>query len=396
MAEPSTQPPPGRLLVAHRRLTIACLVAMVVFAASVTTPAICLSAIGREFRLGLADRGLLGSLRMAALLAALLLSGRLADRFGKVRFLTTGLLLVAAGLAGTSLAGGYGALLAAQAVAGLGMGAMEALVNPLVAELHPESPARPLNIVNGLFSVGLVAAALLTGEMLQAHFPWRATMWLWVAPALVGAVLFATRRYPQTMRESGADQSTAFLRRPLFWVLMGAMVLGGGCEAGMTFWGASFVERELGASARSGAATVAFFGAFMALGRFATGGLVLRVRPALLMACSAGGCALATAGLCWVQTVSAAWALFALGGLLVACFWPTILALAAEEVQVGSATMFALLAAAGISGCTVFPWGIGALGDAAGLRVGVALLPASMVAELVLLLYARRMSARQT
>jgi fucose permease len=94
--------------------------------------------------------------------------------------------------------------------------------------------------------------------------------------------------------------------------------------------------------------------------------------------------------------VQGAWALFALGGLFVACFWPTILAVAAERVQVGSATMFALLAAAGISGCMIFPWGIGAIGDVAGLRAGAALLPASMVIEVAVLLTAWRMVGGRT
>jgi fucose permease len=379
--------------VAYRRLYAACLVGMLVFAASITTPAVCLRQIGDEFGLSLASRGLLGSLRMGALLASLLLSGYLADRLGKARFLTTGMLLVAAGTAATSLARGYHALLAAQAIAGLGTGALEALINPLVAELHPEGPARPLNIANGLFSVGLVLAAVLTGEMLQAHFAWRATLWVWVIPAAAGGALFATRGYPQAGRETGTDGGTAFMRSPLFWVLMGAILLGGGCEAGMTFWGASFTEHELGASARSGAWTVAFFGACMAAGRFGTSGLVARMPPLLLMIGSAVGCALATAGLCVVGSVWGAWALFALGGLFVACFWPTILAVAAERVQVGSATMFALLAAAGISGCMIFPWCIGAVGDAAGLRVGAGLLPASMVIEVGVLLIAWRMVA---
>jgi fucose permease len=382
--------------VAYRRLYVACLVGMLVFAASITTPAVCLRQIGDEFGLSLAGRGLLGSLRMGALLASLLLSGYLADRLGKARFLTAGMLLVAAGTAATSLARGYHALLAAQAIAGLGTGALEALVNPLVAELHPKGPARPLNIANGLFSVGLVLAAVLTGEMLQAHFAWRAALWVWVAPAAVGGVLFAARGYPQTGRETGTDVGRAFLRSPLFWVLMGAILLGGGCEAGMTFWGASFTEHELGASARSGAWTVAFFGACMAAGRFGTSGIVARVPPLLLMIGSAAGCALAAAGLCVVGSVQGAWALFALGGLFVACFWPTILAVAAERVQVGSATMFALLAAAGISGCMIFPWGIGAIGDVAGLRAGAALLPASMVIEVAVLLTAWRMVGGRT
>ena len=371
--------------VARTRLQAACWLGMVVFAASVAIPGICLPQIGDEFGLALGTRGLLGSLRMAALLLALLTSGYLADRFGKVAFLTGGMALAALGLAGTPLARQYGPLLAAQAVVGLGMGAMEALINPLVAELHPDSPARPLNITNGLFSVGLVAAALLSGEMLEAWQSWRATFLVWVVPALVTAALFASRRYPRAERGGDAGDGTAFLRKPLFWALMGAMVIAGGCEAGMTFWSASFMEHLLGASTRGGAMTVAFFGAAMAAGRFATGGLVAKFEPLALTVLSAVGYTVATAGLCFSEAEGPGLVLIGLSGLFVACFWPTILAVATQRVQAGSTTMFALLAAAGISGCIVFPWAIGAIGDAAGLRLGVALLPAAMVIEGALL-----------
>ncbi len=55
------------------------------------------------------------------------------------------------------------------------------------------------------------------------------------------------------------------------------------------------------------------------------------------------------------------------------------------NIATGSASLFALLAAAGITGCVIFPWGIGALGDVFGLRIGVLLLPVSMVAQVVVL-----------
>jgi len=392
-SEGAPGPPPH---VAHRRLQVACNLSMVVFAASIAVPSVCLPDIGGEFGLSLADRGLAASLRTGALLAALLASGYLADRYGKGRFLSVGMLLTALGTAGTAMAGRFASLLGAQAVAGLGTGSMEALVNPLVAELHPESPARPLNITNGLFSVGLVIASLLAGEMLQAGLPWRMTPWVWVAPPIIAAALFATRRYPGPLHGQTADRGTAFLRQRLFWMLMAAMVLAGGAEAGMTFWGASFMEQELGASVRTGAVTLAFYGACMAAGRFASGGLVARVGSLSLTTGSAAACALSTAGLCFTHAPLGAWVLFGLGGLFVACFWPTILAIAAERLQVGSTTMFALLAAAGITGCMVFPWAIGAIGDLAGLRAGIALLPASMAAQFALLLAVRRRALRAT
>lgn len=397
MGQPPARAETRSAIIADRRLYVACLVSMVIFAASITTPAICLREIGDDFGLSLAGRGLMGSVRMAALLGGLLLTGYLADLFGKGLFLTAGMLSVGAGMLGTSLAGGYGVLLAAQVLAGAGTGAMEALVNPLVADLRPVRTARHLNIANGVYSLGLVAAALLAGELLNARVPWRTTMWLWAAPAALGALLFATRGYPRSHpQEEGGPGRLAFLTRPLFWMLMAAMVLGGGCEVGMTFWGASFTEHEFNASARSGAWCIAFFGAFMAIGRFTSSWLVSRVAPIRLMTLSAAACALATGGLWAVHTVVGAWALFGLGGLFVACFWPTLLAVASEQVQAGSATMFAFLAAAGITGCMIFPWAIGALGDAAGLRAGTLLLPAAMTVQVGLLLLAGRMAAGAT
>jgi FHS family L-fucose permease-like MFS transporter len=331
---------------------------------------------------------------MTVLLLAILPIGHLSDSLGKARFLIGGLLLVAAGLGGTALAPSWGVLLVAQAVTGLGTAPLEALINPLIADLHPRSPARALNLVNAIFPLGMIGAALLSGEMLEAGSSWRATLALWAPALVVGAALFATRRYPRPVHEGGASAGIGFVRLPLFWLLMAAMLIGGGCEAGMMVWGPSFLARELGATARAGAMTVVFFGASMALGRVASGALVGRMDPILLTIASAVLGALATAGLGAVGSASAAWVLFGLGGLFVACFWPTILAIAAERVRSGSMVMFSLLAVAGIAGFALFPWVIGAIGDAAGLRVAVGLLPASMAAQAVLLLVVHRLARR--
>jgi fucose permease len=83
-------------------------------------------------------------------------------------------------------------------------------------------------------------------------------------------------------------------------------------------------------------------------------------------------------------------ALFAAGGLCIACFWPTILSVASDHIAPGSTSLFALLASAGVIGSMAVPWAIGVLGDAFGLRGAVALLPACMIGVLVLLVFAAR------
>ncbi len=223
-----------------------------------------------------------------------------------------------------------------------------------------------------------------------------AAYWV-VLPPLVSAALFMTPRYPTpnlALTPTGAPESRLrrFLRNPLFWVLCVAMVMGGGCEAGLTSWAPNFSADVLGASARGGAWTTAFYGAAMALGRFASGALLARFTPVRLMVISGLACALATLGLTFVQGITGAYVLFALGGLFVACFWPTLLSVASDHISTGSTSLFSLLAAAGVSGCVIFPWAIGALGDLFGLRAAVLVLPASMLVLLVMLALVWRMT----
>jgi fucose permease len=382
--------------IAHRRLMIAAGVAMVLFAALTAVPSVCLPRWGDAFNLSFGQRGELSSVRMAALIAALLLNGHLADRYGKRVFLIVGTAIMGLSFGVTAAATGFAALGIAQAISGVGAGSMEALVNPLVAELNPRDPGRPLNMINGLFSVGLVLASLATGELIEAGHTWQIAFWVWLPVAVVGTLLFVGKGYPtpDTPHHERAGQWREFLRMPAFWLLFLAMILGGGAEAGMTVWGPNFVEHELGATARAGAGTLSLFGAFMAIGRFSSGALLARVAPIPLMMVSAAAYAVAAAGVCFAGGLYAAWGLFALGGLFVGCFWPTLLAVASDKIAAGSSTLFALLAAAGIGGCMVLPWGIGVLGDAfGGLRVGMCILPVAMLLMVPTLAVLQRITA---
>jgi len=384
---PEPQPP-----VAYRRLMSASVLCMIMFGAVLVVLPVCLDTIGEELGINFESRGLLTSVRMAALICSLLVIGRVGEGQYKRRYLFWGLMAIGAAQAWGALAGGYTALMAAMVLSGLGKGAVEALVNPLVAQLHPNDSARALNLINGVFSVGLVTGALSAGQLLETGHSWRVPFWLWVVPPMVCAVLFYTRRYPRPpAAEAGSDDEAAlhsvrhFLRLPLFWLLVVAMVMGGGCEAGLTSWAPNFAQKVLNATPLGGAWMTAFYGAAMAVGRFASGMIVRRLTAQWLMVLSAVLCAVATLGLTFVPTVNMAYVLFALGGLFVACFWPTLLSVASDHISTGSTSLFSLLAAAGVGGCVVFPWAIGRLGDAFGLRIGMLVLPASMVILLVML-----------
>lgn len=381
--------------VARTRLTIACALGMIMFGGVQVAPAVCLDTLGDELNLSYEQRGALMALRMVALTLCLLVVGHFGEHRKKYLVFFAGLMVIALGEVMTAKAGGYRAMLLAMAVSGLGYGVYEALLNPLIAQLYPDNSARALNVMNGLFSVGLVAGALSTGEIVQGGLSWRLAFWLWAVPPLICALLYLTPRFPQPVADADDLAPTPavsqFLRLPLFWVLMVSMVLGGGVEAGLTSWAPNFAAKVLSASARAQAWTTILYGTFMAVGRFGSGLLTARVRPVPLMLVSAVLCGAATYGIAFSQSLPFAYALFSLGGLFVACFWPTLLAVASDRISQGSTSLFSLLAAAGVSGCALVPWAIGALGDVVGLRSAVLVLPVSMALLVVMLLAASRL-----
>lgn len=382
--------------VAYWRLITASTLCMVMFGAVLAVPPACLDAIGDEFGVEYEARGLLITLRMAALLVSLLIVGWLGEGPAKRHFLFWGLIGIGAAQGWGAEAGAYSGLQMAMILSGLGKGVVEALLNPLVAQLHPTRSATALNLLNGLFSVGLVAGALSAGELQEAGYSWRHAFWLWALAPVICAFLFMTPRYPvpQTHAVTGVstgDNVRRFLRMPLFWALVVAMVMGGGCEAGLTSWAPNFTADVLGASARFGAFATALYGVAMAIGRFGSGALVMRMSPVRLMIISAALCGAATLGLTFAPNLTVVYILFSLGGLFVACFWPTLLSVASDHIATGSTSLFSLLAAAGVGGCVLFPWAIGRLGDMLGLRSGVLVLPVSMVILVIVLAFIPRL-----
>ena len=367
---------------------------MFVFAAStVATPA-SLVAMGDELGINLTQRGGLETARAMVLAAVVLVSGFLADKWGRKWLLCSGPYIMAFGLAAAAGAGTYSALLLALGATGAGCGCIEALVSPLVAELHPDDPGRHLNAAHAFFSFGVVVSVLVYGALLSRGVSWRLSFAGCAAAAAVVGLVFQTSSFPAA-GSGGARPPAAvtFLRRPAFWLLAVAMFLSAGAEGGLTFWSSSFIQRECAGLPGAGALGVASFGGMMALGRLAVGRLAARTSLKRILLVSAVAGTGISACVTQAQSLWGAWIGLGLSGLCVGCFWPTILALAAETIAVGSATLFALLATAGIGGFGILPWTIGAVGDLFGLRVALWLIPAVLAGTAAALVPVRARAA---
>ncbi len=368
--------------VSVRWLTFAAWLTILVFAATTTVPSVSLEHIGTDLQIGFGLRGVLSTARAVVLALVTFLTGYLADRYGKRWFLAGGMFVVALALAWVWRSSGYAGLMGGMVLAAVGLGAMEALASPLVADLHPRNVPVQMNVLHGFFPAGIAVFSPLAGWALDAGVHWRTLFGLAAVLPVLGGVMFAMGRHPTS--GGGPRRAPLPVRRILsnrtFWLLAVAMALTAGSEGVLLFWSPNFLQSEYHVTALVGGWGLTAFCVTMAIGRFGTGAAVRVVPLHRLMVGLAFVCAVATLFLVVVGHLWVSIASLALAGVSVACFWPSILSLATSRIAAGSATLLAMLAVAGIVGWGLLPAAIGVLGDWFGLRVALALVPAAMVA----------------
>ncbi|MER5306530.1 MFS transporter [Streptomyces sp. NPDC002773] len=160
--------------------------------------AVPLPRIGAEFRLERAELILLSAAYGLTFAGLLLLGGRLADRYGGRRILTTGLLVFGAASTLAPLTPGYESLLAARFGQGVGAALVAPAAMAVLRHLLPEPAAygRAMATWGGLSVFGATAGNLLSG-VIAAATSWRGTFAVPVAVALA-ALLLAPRLLPAT------------------------------------------------------------------------------------------------------------------------------------------------------------------------------------------------------
>jgi fucose permease len=378
------------------KLDVASWSGFMIFAVSAVIVAITLPEISKTFSTNLSEGGGMETARNLVILIVLLLAGALAQRWGKKRFLTLGQYLVAAGLLLASISHSYPMLIFALLIMGLGGGFSEALLNPLVVDIHHQGSGRFLNLSHAFYPIGIVGSALLFGELLTRGYSWRLMFQIAAVGALVVAIVFTFLRFPPTEKDESSYVKlfASVLSLGGFWLFAGVIFLGGSIESALTFWSRSYVETYLSEVPRSGAVALVIFAGAMAIGRLISAYLANKTSLNNIMIGSAilGICVSAlipiTSTLLWFYL------LLGLAGLATACFWPTILAEADSNLKVNTTILFVLLSGVGIIGFGLTPWVMGVIGDNAELKAGFAIIPALFAGLIAVLILERHLSKR--
>jgi fucose permease len=334
------------------------------------------------------ELGRLGALTFGGLVAGIVVTGPLADRWGAKPFAQLGNVLIAVALAGAAFAPSYALLGGALFVLGLGAGVLDMVLSPVVAAINPARRAAAMNWLHSFYCVGAGVTILAGTVVLKLGWGWREACLVLVPLPLVLLMWFAPLRFPALSTEGARTPLRALVRDRWFVGALVAIFLGGATELGMAQWLPAYAETTLGYPAWAGGMALLAFSVAMALGRMVVGAAEGRVDPHRIMA---WGCALSV-GL-FIAGSFAPWPAVALvacvaAGFTGSCLWPTMLAVAADRHPGGGATMFGALAALGNAGGIVMPWMVGAVADVADLRWGLAvsaLAPALMLPLVIVL-----------
>jgi len=294
-----------------------------------------------------------------------------------------------------SFAPSYGILLIALSLMGLGGGVVEALINPLVQELHPKDAGRYLNWINAFWSVGVLATVLGTGDLLSREVSWRAIM------GGLGGVSFASgfaflllrRKGATRARQSMTDvfkEKRQILSSLVFWRFAWMMFLVGSAEGAFTYWSASLIQLEHGGEPRAAGIGVALFAGGMLATRLLSGWCVPQSRLWELLVVSA----LAGVGVsCATPLLDGLFQVYVglfFAGVSVACFWPSMQAYAVDRMSFEPMGVFILLSCGGVAGFAFVPWLMGAIGDSYGIVSSFWITPVFFALLAVTLLWERR------
>jgi len=322
------------------------------------------AALARALGLDLAGSGLLAAGLSLGLGAGVVGAGPLADRWPR-RPLFVG--SCAAGAVALALAGrlpGLPGALAVLGVTGLAAGALQTLANASLVDRYGDAAARPLAGVHLGATAGAILGPPLLGALAELGGWTLGFRALGGAFALLGIWGLAV---------SHPAPSRPVERAPTPWRALAPVAAMAGCYVGVETaltvfavpWAAALELTE-----ERGLRAISAFWAGLLVGRAALAWRGGASRPTRVAGRALAAAALLAAAL-FLEVTQVEVALAAVGAALGAVF-PLLIALGARRAPRARGTAVGVVAGAGAVGGFCVPWLTGLLGDALGVRAGLA------------------------
>jgi fucose permease len=339
--------------------------------------------------MNLAEQGNVFLMLFFGVLLSTLLSGPAFDSAGSKSVLVASAVIVTAALIGFSAARSVSAAVMAAFALGFGGGGLNTAANALIADLYTEERGAMLNYLGTFFGFGALFIPLLAAAITNVL---GITQLLMIAAALAAATALAyvLLPFPAPREKVGFSifASIAASTKHAGVMLFAALLFfQSGNESSIGGWTSTYVG-SLGASPQVATWILAGYWAALMIGRIISGKVVDRVGKERLVLISGIGSAIGAAMLYVSQSIPMLAAGAIVIGLSFAAVYPTTLAMAADRYQRSAGTIFGLLFAVGLIGGMLFPWGVGQISQAAGVRAGmvIPLIGAVMITLVVIVI----------
>lgn len=324
-----------------------------------------------HYQLSTGPLGAMLSAGFAVALPAMLGIGRLVDRWGAGRGMGLTAAAMATALLVVALLPPTPVLPVAIVVFAAGSGAFDVAINgAAMADAEWSRPVR-MTLLHAAFSAGGVAGALAGGGVVASGVAFTAAYAALALGLFVLAVLAGRSRWRPARAEGSVPRAVALAMLPLA-VLAGLAFL---AEGSMETWSAIYLRDELRAAAFVGALGPAAFHAAMLAGRLLGASVAGALGPAVTLLVAGS---MTTAGMAAALALPAA--ALAIPGMAVAALGasfvvPVVVSLAARRAGAHAGRAASYVLTLGYAGFLVGPSLVGLLGELAGLRVALLVVP---------------------
>ncbi len=353
-----------------RRLFLLLLAGFTMFGAIFTVAGSALPQIIRTFGWSYTVTGLVLAASSAGYLLSAFVCGILVHRFAPKKVLVTGIVIGALGMIFFARSPSPWTNLALNLAVGFCQGAFEVVTALEVMHLEKAGQSRLMNLVHAFFCVGAVAGPASMGYVLGAGLDMVSVFA--VAGIILGilAVLFALTPFPRVRADAGlgAREGLRPLRQPLLLFMTVVLFIYVGAEMGVTSWSAEYFVKVLGASAATGAFSVALFWTGLFVGRMLLSALYKGLRHELVMLVLACLSALALTAVLLVHSLTAVTAGIFLAGLGCSGFYPLAISVVGRFFKTGVGVGTAVTG--GAAGSVAFPFVMALLAQTLGIGRG--------------------------
>ena len=358
-------------------------------------------ALRQDFSVSLGTAGALFTVHSFGYLIGVLFAGPLSDRSGRRIVTALGAAGLAAGMSLAALSPTWPLFLAAMIPCGLGFACIDVGLNAAIGDgiTDARKRAAAMNLLHGAFPLGTLVAPAALAVAWRFGADWRLTFVaiagftavallplvlrrpLWPNDATAGAA--ATDR-SETHPRSNPLTIVRLLRDPRLARLAALQGLYVGVELGVAAWIATYLIDEFQTGADAGALSTSIYWAGFLVGRPILAWLTHRFDPAtVLHRAVIAGLLFALAGV-FAPNAIVTTLVYVATAIAICGVFPTVMALALHDRPRDAGAVTALITAAASVGGLTWPWLVGAVADAAGLRAAMAVTAAPLVPMIIL------------